>query len=322
MCARPGRGEAASVSVGGLARITGRLERTFAGRCLGTFDEIQGIDRATALAAQSFTALIPLLLLLTAALSTGGRNVAADAIIERFRLTGASADAVELLFAGSGQASVGALSVVLLLFSGLSLTRRLQNMYVQAWRQTPATGMRRSLNAAFGLAALLVEMSLLYFARALIRALPISGVLSWVLTALVSLVLWTSVPWLLLDRRVPWRRLFPLGVLAGVAVGGYGVASTIYMPALIESYSLRYGIFGVTLALVGWLLAICLILVAATAIGAELDRAHEPWARRLRARFGTGDADYAAQRDAATSADAARGSSEAGPRTAQTSRAV
>jgi membrane protein len=274
------------MSAGGLARITGRLERTFAGRCLGTFVEIQGIDRATAMAAQAFTALIPLLLLLTAALPSGGRDVAGDAIIQRFGLTGDAAAAVRSLFARSGEPSIGILSVILLLFSALSLTRRMQNLYLQAWRLRVATGVRRSMNAALGLAALLLEITLLYIARKLIGALPISGVLSWTFAALASLFLWTSVPWLLLDRRISWRRLLPSGVLAAIGTACYGVASTVYMPALIESYSRRYGIFGVTLSLVGWLLTVALIVVAATAIGAELDRAPEPWVRRVRARFG------------------------------------
>jgi membrane protein len=304
------------------AGIAERLERSFLGRCLNTFVEIGGIDRATALAAQSFTALIPLLLLLTSALSSGSRNVAGDAIVERFRLSGASADAVQALFARSGQASIGALSVVLLLFSGLSLTRRLQNLYLQAWRLRPAAGVRRSMNAAFGLAALVLEMALLYFARRLIGALPIPAGLSWVLAALANLVLWTSLPWLLVDRRIPWRRLLPSGLVAGVAVACYGIASTVYMPALIESYSRRYGIFGVTLALVGWLLAISLILVVATVLGAELDRAPEPWARRLRARFGLDTELQTTQRETAAAADSASGASDAGPRTDQTSRAV
>src|SRR5690349_21802622 len=118
------------MSAGGVTRIRGRLERTFAGRCLGTFVEIQGIDRATALAAQAFTALIPLLLLLTSALPSGGRHGAGDAIIQKFGLTGDAARDVQSLFARSGEPTIGVLSVVLLVFSAMSLTRRIQNMYL------------------------------------------------------------------------------------------------------------------------------------------------------------------------------------------------
>jgi membrane protein len=54
------------------------------------------------------------------------------------------------------------------------------------------------------------------------------------------------------------------------------------MPRLFESYSERYGLFGVTLALIGWLLCISFIVVAATAIASEFDRVEDPWARGVR----------------------------------------
>ena len=54
------------------------------------------------------------------------------------------------------------------------------------------------------------------------------------------------------------------------------------MPRLMTSYSERYGLFGVTIALVGWLLCISFILVASTVVAGELDRAPEAWATRIR----------------------------------------
>jgi hypothetical protein len=64
------------------------------------------------------------------------------------------------------------------------------------------------------------------------------------------------------------------------------VASTIYMPRLMDAYSERYGIFGVTLALVGWLLCVALILVIATVVAAEFDRSQGRLACRFRVRLG------------------------------------
>ena len=54
------------------------------------------------------------------------------------------------------------------------------------------------------------------------------------------------------------------------------------MPRLMTSYSERYGLFGVTIALVGWLLCISFILVASTVVAGEFDRAPEAWATRIR----------------------------------------
>jgi membrane protein len=249
---------------------------------------MQGIDRAMAFAAQAFTALIPLLLVVSAVSPSDRRDLVSDAIITKFALAGGAEQAVEQLFARPGESAIGVLSLVLLLFSGVSLTRRMQRMHLQVWRLEPLPGVRGSLNAAVGLTALLIEIALLSLARTFVRDLPFDWLLGAPVSLLASLVLWTSVPWLLLDRRIPWRRLLPAGALTAVGTSIYGVATTIYMPRLMETNSERYGLFGVTLSLVGWLLCIALIVVAATVVAGEFDRAQEPWAGRLRARLGLG----------------------------------
>src|SRR4029453_1648088 len=98
-------------------------------------------------------------------------------------------------------------------------------------------------------------------------------------SVLSSFLLWSTVPWLLLERRIPWRRFIPAGAMTAACATVYGVLSTVFMPRQLESYSERYGLFGVTLALIGWLLGMALIIVAATAIASELDRDQDRWAR-------------------------------------------
>lgn len=263
-----------------------RLEATFLGRCVTSFVAIQGFDRAMVISSQAFTALIPLLIMVSAVLPAANATVVSDAVVRRFGLSGDAARSVEIVFAHSGTGSVGVLSVLLLLYSGISLTRRLQRMYLAAWQLPPLAGVRGPLNAALGLAALLVEISLLYLIRTLARALPFEWSLAVPVSLAASLLLWTSIPWLLLDRRVDWRRLLPAGLVAATCTSIYGMATSIYMPRLMESYNDRYGLFGVTVALVGWLLCISFIVVAATVVAAELDRHPEPWAQRLRLRLG------------------------------------
>jgi len=257
-------------------------EDWFPRRCLRCFFTIQGIDRATVIASQAFTALIPLVILASALLPTDNHASIADAIVRKFALTGNSADAVQTVFAPSGEASIGILSVLLLVMSGVSLSRRLQRMYLEAWQLPRAPGVRASLYAAIALGALILELGLLSFIRTLLREVPFDWAAGLTGSLLSSIVVWTSIPWLLLDRRVAWQRLLPAGILAGVLSTMWGYATTVYMPRLMTSYSDRYGLFGVTIALVGWLLCISFILVASTVVAAELDRAPESWALRLR----------------------------------------
>jgi uncharacterized BrkB/YihY/UPF0761 family membrane protein len=263
-----------------------RLEATFAGRCAREFIALQGFDRAVVLASQALTALIPLLLLVSAAAPAGHGDGVSGALITRFHLEGDAAASVQQLFAHSGSGAVGVFSAFLLLLSGVSLTRRMQRMYQEAWRLPPAPGVRRALHALLGLTALVLGIAVLYVARALTESLAIGGVLLVPVSVLAGSLVWVSVPWLLLDRRVAWRRLVPTGVLTATGTALYGVASIVYIPRLVETYSRRYGLFGVTLALIGWLLCITVVIVSATAIAVELDRAQDPWARRLRRSLG------------------------------------
>ena len=75
------------------------------------------------LAAQAFTALIPLLILAAAFAPDDNRDVVSDALIGRFHLQGSAAQAVRQVFTHSGATSTGVFSVVLLLLSAMSLTR-------------------------------------------------------------------------------------------------------------------------------------------------------------------------------------------------------
>ncbi|WP_406830793.1 YhjD/YihY/BrkB family envelope integrity protein [Pedococcus sp. KACC 23699] len=269
-----------------LRAIGARLKESFPGRCARTFVEQQGLDRAMAIASQSFTALIPLLILASAALPTGSEHGVADAIVGKFGLSGDAEKSVRLVFAQTQPGSVGVGSLFLLLFSGVSLTRRLQRMYLQAYDLPPSPGVRGTFNASLGLAAFLAEVGLLSLLRSIVRSLPFDWASGLPLTMVVGVLFWTTVPFLLLDRRMPWRRLLPAGALAGVAVSLYGVATTFYMPVLMTSYSRRYGLFGITVAIVGWLLCMAVIVVSTTIVAAEFDRAREPWACRLRATLG------------------------------------
>lgn len=275
-------------SAAALTRRLAGIRDSFLGRCLQSFLAMQGIDRAMAIAAQAFTALVPLLLLVSALSPLHDDSAAAEALITRFHLTDGSADLVRSVFAQPGEGSVGLLSSVLLLFAGVSFTRRVQRMYQDAWQVPARRGLRGSMNAALGLGALLLEVLLLSLVNTLVRALPAGDVLRWPMSVGASLVLWTSIPWLLLDRRVHWRRLLPGGALTAVFAAGYGLATSVYMPRLIESYSRRYGLIGVTLSLIGWLVATAMIVVTATVMAAEFDRADEAWARRIRERLAGG----------------------------------
>jgi membrane protein len=263
-----------------------RFAASMPGRCVRSFSRAQGLDRAMVIASQAFTTLIPLLLVLSTFLPVDDPDTVPDSMNRRLGLSGDSAESVEQVFGNADPGSVGVLSLFLLMLSGVSFTRRMQRMFLQVWQLPVLQSLRASTDAALGLLAMLVEIVVLTTMRGLVSSLPASWALTLLLSMAASLLLWTSIPWLLLGRRTEWRRLLPGGLLTSIGVTVYGAATSLYMPRLIEVYSDRYGLFGVTIAIVSWLLCISVMVVAATVVAAELDRAPEEWARRLRSWLG------------------------------------
>src|SRR3954451_11066216 len=113
------------------------------------FLDVQGIDRAMALAAQAFSALIPLLIVYSAVVSEATGNQFADNVIDRFNLTGAAADSVRQAFTSSQtvEGSISIIGLLFLLISALSFSRGMQRLYEGAYG-FPNLGFR---NTRYGL---------------------------------------------------------------------------------------------------------------------------------------------------------------------------
>jgi membrane protein len=273
-----------------LAALSLRLWGSFLGRCVHRFLMMQGIDRCIVLSSQCFTALIPLLLLVSTLAPAGSEDIVSRSLINKFGLEGSAAEAVEQLFTTpqGATSSLSVFSAFLLVISGVSFTRRIQKMYRSAWDE-PAAGVRSNLFAALGLLALLAEILVLAGVRSLVRQLPWDWLWMLPITATTGLVLWTSIPYLLLNRRIHWRRLLFGAAVSAVGTSVFGVATTIYMPPLVTKYTNEFGLFGITIALIGWLLSACGVLVASAAIGAEFDASREPWVVSLKTGYGLFD---------------------------------
>jgi membrane protein len=237
---------------------------SFARDWLTRFVSVQGIDRAMALGAQAFTALFPLLIV-SKALLPSDRDFA-DALIDRFDLTGTSADTVRQAFAASGtvESSLTIIGIVLLLYSALSFTRGLQRMYEGTFG-LPTLGMR---NTRFALLWLIVVCIAAAMRPALLERFE--GVADAAASLTLSGLLWLVTPYLLLGRRVRWQRLAPVAVLSTIGMTGVGIWSVLWMPQAIATSSREFGVIGVGFALLTWLVAIGGVLVAAATGGATI----------------------------------------------------
>ena len=64
------------------------------------------------------------------------------------------------------------------------------------------------------------------------------------------------------DREVHWRRMLVAGAIMAVGTALLGAATAVYMGPLVTEYTAQFGLFGITIAMIGWLLAAAGVLVS------------------------------------------------------------
>jgi membrane protein len=240
-------------------------------RSLQRYIAIDGTQRGLVLAGQAFSAVIPLLIVVSTLLSSNGGQAIAQRVNERFHLTGNAAESVRVLFVQPPDAvqSITLGSALLLVVSGLSFARTLQRTYEIAW-QLPPRGLRGSMGGIAALALLLTQILLLSLVAGFLRSVPAGSALEFLVRACGASVVWLALQYLLLGGRVPWRRLFPGAVVAGVGQQAVAALSTLWIPHVVENNATRYGAIGVSFAMLSWLVLISIVLVGAAVVSVEL----------------------------------------------------
>jgi membrane protein len=250
------------------AGVVARVEHTAAGRFLHAFIAMRAVDRALALASKLFIAVLPISILCTALIS--GRSFG-DQIVERFGLSGAGAEAARTLFAAPAQVQtgIGLLGLLILASSAFSFTRALERTYLDCWQLPPAgpTALRDRLSWLAGFVVVLAALSTIHAA---LSAADLAAAI-FVFTALAGSAFFLWTPYVLLGRRVAWRRLVPTALLTGGGLVVLGVGSAIVMPELVSHNTVRYGLIGFTFSVVSWLFGAALLIVGTAILGAVLD---------------------------------------------------
>lgn len=274
---------------GVIAKLIEWAEQTLPGRCLRRFLAINGTTLALVVAAQAFTAFIPLLIVVASLNPAGNSDGVGRRVVERFHLTGDAASAVQTLFARppGAEGALTVLGVVLLVVSGLSLSRALQRAYEAAWGLPRSV--RGTLNGVVALTILLTQIVLLALLAGLLRGVPAGSVATFVIRIGLTVFVWVVLQHMLLAGRISWRLLLPGALLAAVGQQGLSLLSALWMPHVIEQNAQRYGVIGVTFALLSWLTAVGVLLVGAAVVSAEMGLTRQRQLARQTADLGAAE---------------------------------
>ena len=253
-----------------LRTLTFWLRPDFVLRVVNRFQRIAGFDRSIALASSALTALMPLLIFTSALLPALGDDDAADEIIDRYDLSGESAEAVKEVFSpdASVETSIGILGALFLLLAVLSFTRTIQRLFETTW-ELPPLSVRNSLNGLKWIGALLIYSAVTGALRGLFDSGALEIAAAVVLIPLAAaFLIWSG--YILSAKRIPWRDLPAFGIVASGLLALYWIAATIYVPRLLETYAARYGVLGVVFAIISALFAGMIVIVGSAALGREV----------------------------------------------------
>jgi len=242
-----------------------------AGRILGRLVEVRFLDRTVILAAQAFSAILPLLIVVSTISPHPGGDSPGACLARRLGLTADEVSSLQVAVVPppTARASIGVLGVVLALLTATSFARALQRSYELAWR-LPRAGLRAAWRALALVIGLVLYVELLFLFGRLVRGAPAGTLLEDLVTFAGAWALWTGAGWILLGGRTRLRLLAAGGMLTAVGFAALRRLSAVYLPTLVASNQQQFGLLGVAFTLFSWLSACAFVIVVATVVGAVL----------------------------------------------------
>jgi len=243
-----------------LSRYLGRILLGTAATCI----RIELFDRSMTIAAQFFTSVFPLLILVV----SWGVGPGADAVADAVDMPEPTRTILDQASQTSDSAAFGLVGALIVIASATSLSRALTRALAAVW-DLPRP--KSALKSAWRWLAVVIALAL---AVVVVRALsslaaevPPRNVWELTTALLCDFAIAVFVPWVLLSGAVTPRHLVPGALLFAVTMLAIRPASSAWLPRALESSADRYGSIGVAFTYIGWLYAVSFGFLATAAVG-------------------------------------------------------
>jgi membrane protein len=246
-----------------------RLARSLMWGCAVRFVAISGYDRALGLAAQAFVAAVPTVIVVSS-VTDRSADTLAEQIIDRFQLSGTTATLVRQAFLPPDDTSATIWGACLLVMSGVGFTRALQRAFRAAWGIRQSPGWQAWLGGLGGALVLAATVAAGGALATVVEGFDGAGPVVFVLRGFVTGGLWLLAIRLLLGWSLPWRPYLPGAVVTGAGTAATWLISDIWLPRAFTTRAAAYGLIGIFVVMISWLIVLALLLVLAAVVSAEL----------------------------------------------------
>lgn len=228
------------------------------------FGRLEIFDRSMSIAAQLFTSVFPILIMMAVWVGQPTSERLADAV----SMPSVSQDVLEQAFDESGSAAFGVVGTLIVLVSATSLSRALTRTLATVWRLSrPKTHLSSSWRWLAVVLTLAISVVVVASLGRLTDPMPLDNLWKVLLTFGLDVLVAAFVPWLLLANKVPVRRLIPGAVTFALAMMVVRPASVAYLPNALEESADRYGTIGVAFTYLACLYVLSFTFLAAAIIG-------------------------------------------------------
>ena len=237
-------------------------------------------------AAQLFTSIFPLLILL----ATWATRRDADRIADAVSMPEESRETLEDAVTAAGDTAFGLVGVIVVLVSATGVSRALTRAFAMIWelprpKSNPLSAWRW-VAAVLGLVGSLIAVRGL---GRLVEGVPPAGAWSAVVTFVCDAAISLFVPWVLLAGVVRARLLLPGALIGAVVNIAVRPATLAWFPNALEESADRYGSIGVAFTYLALLYSVALGFLATAIVGQVIATDPGRLGQRIRGR---GDASH------------------------------
>lgn len=248
------------------ARFAAWWRRTLVGKIWVQGAELELMRRSMAFATLGLVTLVPLLVVV-AALDPFPQGGFGQWIADGMGIPSSTATPVLRLFIGraaGGQAD--ALSLALLVAFGVAFVTDVQLTFQMVWGLSAPPWHQRWRKAVW-LAALTCYVAFEVESGVVLRHGPYEAAVRIVLGVVVGLFFFWWGQYFLLAARIRWKALFPGAVATVIGLSGLRAFSTLVFDPTISSSARAYGVVGVVLVVVSWLIGLGFVLYGGPLVG-------------------------------------------------------
>ncbi|MEI2653305.1 MAG: hypothetical protein V9G12_14370 [Microthrixaceae bacterium] len=229
------------------------------------FFAISGIRKANLLAFNLFICVVPLTILLFAAIAPTRRHLdLGQVMVEQFRLHGVTADVMRDAFPpNSGILRVASVIVVVsFAVSGFDVGSIFERTFAEAWGVAPYGGWRGAIRGGFWFVLVFGTFGLSQFLQGIparhgrplyLAVIPVILVMNY--------LFWLITPRLLLDKELDPPDLRPGAIMGMIASTVLWRLSAVVLPGWFDWYARGFGGVGVALAMLSWTYVVAIVWV-------------------------------------------------------------